>query len=275
MSTLARILISATTLVCLCMPQPALSAEFRKSSLGPKAPDLIEMLGELTRGDEVKFIEVAITSAGAIVVFHSGGGNPRREVPCWQVRPNGVMIPLSASRRSPIRLGTRMRSPFVNPKRKRTRLRPTHLAIAGLAAMIAGGDHVGATDRRNDRSVESIQSRTAGEPLLAIVSLHDQRITIYDANGWILRAPVSTGQKGRETPAGIFSVIQKEAENYSNLYDDTYTRNARCPLLAVKQTFVSNSGRSPFDPQATLRSFYVTTSLRPPSGYNAIGDEGE
>src|SRR2546430_11295732 len=57
---------------------------------------------------------------------------------------------------------------------------------------------------------------------MAIVSLRDQRITVYDATGWILRAPVSSGQKGRETPAGIFSVIQKEAEHYSNLYDDAY-----------------------------------------------------
>ena len=39
---------------------------------------------------------------------------------------------------------------------------------------------------------------------------------------WILRAPVSSGQRGRETPAGIFSVIQKDAEHYSNLYDDAY-----------------------------------------------------
>jgi hypothetical protein len=115
-----------------------------------------------------------------------------------------------------------MRSRFVNPKRKQTRLRPAHLAIAGLVALIAAGDHVGATDRRSERSVESIESRTAGEPIMAIVSLHNQRITVYDANGWILRAPVSSGQKERETPAGIFSVIQKEAEHYSNLYDDAY-----------------------------------------------------
>jgi hypothetical protein len=113
-----------------------------------------------------------------------------------------------------------MRSRFVNPKRKQTR--PTHLAIAGLVALIAAGDHVGATDRRSERPVESIQSRAAGEPIMAIVSLHNQRITVYDATGWILRAPVSSGQKGRETPAGIFSVIQKQAEHYSNLYDDAY-----------------------------------------------------
>ena len=115
-----------------------------------------------------------------------------------------------------------MTSRFVNPKHKQTRLRPARLAIAGLAALIAAGDHAGATSARSKRSVESIESRTAGEPIMAIVSLRNQRITVYDANGWILRAPVSSGQKGRETPAGIFSVIQKNAEHYSNLYDDAY-----------------------------------------------------
>jgi hypothetical protein len=111
---------------------------------------------------------------------------------------------------------------FVNPKHKQIRLRPARLAIVGLAALIAAGDHAGATRGRGGRSVESITLRTAGEPIMAIISLRNQRITVYDANGWILRAPVSSGQKGRETPAGIFSVIQKEAEHYSNLYDDAY-----------------------------------------------------
>jgi hypothetical protein len=115
-----------------------------------------------------------------------------------------------------------MRSCFVNPKRKQTWRRPAHLAIACLAALIVAGDHAEATDRRGGRSIESIESRAAGEPILAIVSLQSQRITIYDANGWILRAPVSSGQRGRETPAGVFSVIQKDADHHSNLYDDAF-----------------------------------------------------
>ncbi|HWL20258.1 MAG TPA: L,D-transpeptidase family protein [Bradyrhizobium sp.] len=94
--------------------------------------------------------------------------------------------------------------------------------MAALAALIATGDHAGARGGRSDRAVEVIEQRAAGEPVMAIVSLSSQRITVYDAKGWILRAPVSSGQKGRETPAGIFSVIQKEAEHYSNLYDDAY-----------------------------------------------------
>ncbi len=57
---------------------------------------------------------------------------------------------------------------------------------------------------------------------MAIVSLSNQRVTIYDADGWIMRAPVSSGRKGYETPAGIYAVIQKETEHYSNLYEDGY-----------------------------------------------------
>ena len=108
----------------------------------------------------------------------------------------------------------------MNPKRKQTRLRPLYLAVASLAVLIAAGADAGA--RNGERSIESIESRSTSEPIMAIVSLRNQRITVYDAKGWILRAPVSSGQKGRETPAGIFSVIQKVEEHYSNLYDDAF-----------------------------------------------------
>jgi hypothetical protein len=109
-----------------------------------------------------------------------------------------------------------------NAKLKNMWLRRAYLAIASLVTLIGAAERAGARGIGSERSVESNQSRTAGEPIMAIVSLHDQRITVYDAKGWILRAPVSSGQKGRETPAGIFSVIQKDADHHSNLYDDAY-----------------------------------------------------
>jgi hypothetical protein len=62
--------------------------------------------------------------------------------------------------------------------------------------------------------------RTAGKPVMAVVSLSDQRVTIYDANGKIMESPVSTGSRGYETPAGIFTIVQKKEEHRSNLYDD-------------------------------------------------------
>src|SRR6516165_8333013 len=103
-----------------------------------------------------------------------------------------------------------MASRLVKLKQKQTAKRCARLAFASLtalAAMIATVDSAGARGGPNGTSIESIQSRSADVPIMAVVSLRNQRITVYDKDGWILRAPVSSGQAGRETPAGIFSVI--------------------------------------------------------------------
>jgi hypothetical protein len=109
---------------------------------------------------------------------------------------------------------------FIDPKR--TWSLPARLAIASLTTVVVAGGLVGVACGRDGRSIAPVESRAGGEPIMAIVSLRSQQITVYDANGWILRAPVSSGQKGRETPAGIFAIIGKEAEHYSNLYDDAF-----------------------------------------------------
>ena len=96
-------------------------------------------------------------------------------------------------------------------------------ALTALSALLAAAiaDPAGARSRGEaNRDDYSQSSRPAGVPLLAVVSLHEQRVTIYDADGKVLRAPVSTGQTGYETPAGIYSIIEKNREHYSNLYDD-------------------------------------------------------
>src|SRR3979409_155576 len=64
-----------------------------------------------------------------------------------------------------------------------------------------------------------------GEPIMAIVSIKSQQVTFYDAEGWILRAPVSTGTTGRETPAGVFALIEKDKDHHSSLYDDAWMPN--------------------------------------------------
>ena len=95
-------------------------------------------------------------------------------------------------------------------------------AIISLAALVVAGafSPAGAMRRHETTNIEIVESRPIGTPLMAIVSLSNQKITIYDAEGWVLRAPVSSGQSGYETPAGIYSVLQKEEEHVSNLYDD-------------------------------------------------------
>ncbi|MBV9262500.1 MAG: L,D-transpeptidase [Pseudolabrys sp.] len=72
---------------------------------------------------------------------------------------------------------------------------------------------------------EAAAARDAGEPIMAIVSIKTQQVTFYDAEGWIFRAPVSTGIKGRETPAGIFAVIEKDKDHHSTMYDDAWMPN--------------------------------------------------
>ena len=113
-----------------------------------------------------------------------------------------------------------MMSCSANPRHRRTWLQAARPVFVSAAVLITSSDLTSAASGRNERLGSSVASRVAGEPIMAIVSLRNQQITVYDANGWILRAPISSGQKGRETPAGIFSIIQKEAEHYSNLYDD-------------------------------------------------------
>ncbi len=101
-------------------------------------------------------------------------------------------------------------------------------AFAGvaLAALIASLPAQAASRHaRADRTSQETAPRAAGEPVMAIVSLARQRVTIYDKDGWILRAPVSSGMGGRETPAGVFAVIQKDKDHHSNLYDDASMPN--------------------------------------------------
>jgi lipoprotein-anchoring transpeptidase ErfK/SrfK len=95
--------------------------------------------------------------------------------------------------------------------------------MAALVALIAAPPADAAT--KQARAAEAAAPGAAGEPIMAIVSIKSQRVTIYDANGWILRSPVSTGTTGRETPAGVFSVLEKDKDHHSNLYDDAWMPN--------------------------------------------------
>jgi hypothetical protein len=97
----------------------------------------------------------------------------------------------------------------------------TLAAVAALTALTAGA----AAREARPAPTQATAPRDAGEPIMAIVSIKSQQVTFYDADGWILRAPVSTGITGRETPAGVFAVIEKDKDHYSTLYDDAWMPN--------------------------------------------------
>ena len=102
---------------------------------------------------------------------------------------------------------------------------PALVTLAALAALtISSTTHAAAKQARHSPT-GAMAPRPAGEPIMAIVSINIQQVTFYDADGWILRAPVSTGTTGRETPAGVFAVLEKDKDHHSTLYDDASMPN--------------------------------------------------
>src|SRR3954466_10090428 len=116
------------------------------------------------------------------------------------------------------------------------RLKRAQLAVtmrrwnsAALAALIAlaalTSDAMAKQARPSSPPKEETAPRVAGEPIMAIVSVKTQQVTFYDADGWIARAPLSPGVKERETPAGIFAVVEKDKDHRSTMYDDAWMPN--------------------------------------------------
>ena len=103
--------------------------------------------------------------------------------------------------------------------------RPAMVTLAAMAALTALTTEAAAKQARAAPPTVATAPRDAGEPIMAIVSIKSQQVTFYDADGWILRAPVSTGTTGRETPAGVFALIEKDKDHHSSMYDDAWMPN--------------------------------------------------
>src|SRR6516225_1528282 len=57
-------------------------------------------------------------------------------------------------------------------------------------------------------------------PMVMVVSLAAQQAYVYRNGVRIGVSTVSTGKKGKETPTGVFTILQKNAKHRSNLYND-------------------------------------------------------
>src|SRR5262245_54231718 len=99
-----------------------------------------------------------------------------RSSPNWHARPNGVMLRPDAG----WAVRTQMTSCCARPGHKRATLQAARLVLGGLVLMIASADHVGAISGLGERPAAAGAERSTGEPIMAIVSLRSQRITIYD-----------------------------------------------------------------------------------------------
>jgi L,D-transpeptidase catalytic domain len=86
------------------------------------------------------------------------------------------------------------------------------------------GDHAPSRHSHRQRHAEPKSAKkdqaqdAPNGPLQIIISIADQRISVYDNGALIGRSSVSTGIPRHPTPLGVFSVISKQRWHRSNLY---------------------------------------------------------
>lgn len=91
--------------------------------------------------------------------------------------------------------------------------------------------HAQEVDASTGSVVEIVEQLRAGQyvwapqiapegPMLLIVNLKTQRALLYRNGVPIGATTVSTGRRGRETPTGIFTILQKQVVHHSSKYDN-------------------------------------------------------
>ncbi len=104
--------------------------------------------------------------------------------------------------------------------------RAVGLSVAGLLVwLVFGANGADARTEQNTGVKRGAPSSTRDKaakpspgPLIAVVSLAHQRISVYGREGLLAQSAVSTGQPGHRTPTGVFSVLQKNRYHQSNIY---------------------------------------------------------
>lgn len=70
--------------------------------------------------------------------------------------------------------------------------------------------------KEDDKPAAALPKPTG--PLVLVVSLSNQTVTVYDDDKVIAKSPISSGTRSNPTPTGIFSILEKNRYHYSNLY---------------------------------------------------------
>ncbi len=89
---------------------------------------------------------------------------------------------------------------------------PGTIAVAQAAAALAPNRFVWA-----DPQMTAVDPVT--QPVTVVVSLPMQRAYVYRGDTMIAAASVSTGKDGKDTPVGVFPILQKREMHRSNLYN--------------------------------------------------------
>lgn len=89
------------------------------------------------------------------------------------------------------------------------------VAVASMATASAADRHVGAL--RPGAFFWEPELAPSG-PLVVIINLTDQTLSAYRNGIRVAYSSISSGVKGRSTPAGVFTILEKEVTHFSNKY---------------------------------------------------------
>src|ERR1700723_447910 len=62
--------------------------------------------------------------------------------------------------------------------------------------------------------------RSETGPIIAIVSIPDQRVYVYRNGVRVAASSCSTGKLGHRTPTGVFKILQKDKDHHSSTYNN-------------------------------------------------------
>ena len=110
-------------------------------------------------------------------------------------------------------------------------------SLSAIAAMLGSAAFAQQIPLGGASPLETVTTLRAGQfvwapqvapegPMLVIVNLATQRAVVFRNGVPFAATTVSTGREGRETPTGIFTVLQKEVVHHSKTYD-----NAPMPFM--------------------------------------------
>jgi len=95
------------------------------------------------------------------------------------------------------------------------------LLLVGLAAAVACFSSCATTQTQTKLAPGQFEwhpERSASGPVLMVVSIDDQMAYVYRNGVQIARSTVSTGRAGKETPTGVFTILQRRVDHESNVY---------------------------------------------------------
>ena len=122
------------------------------------------------------------------------------------------------------------------------------------------------TAAKEKESAQDLAPKAKGL-LSVIISINKQQLTLYSDGQPIAHSRVSTGVPGRDTPTGVFSVIQKDRWHRSNLYGDApmwFMQRITWSGVAMHQGIVPNQPASHGCirlPEAFARQMWGITKL--------------